>query len=72
MVQTFSKSRQRAGARRGLAMGNAKLIADLNRVKFSPFSYTHLDVYKRQLEDLLTQGGFEGDALDNALASVER
>ncbi|MCD7750803.1 MAG: histidinol-phosphate transaminase [Lachnospiraceae bacterium] len=40
VVQTFSKSRAMAGARIGFAIGQPKLIAYLNDVKFSFNSYT--------------------------------
>ncbi len=40
IVQTFSKSRSLAGMRIGFAMGNPKLIAYINDVKYSFNSYT--------------------------------
>lgn len=65
VVQTFSKSRSLAGARLGFAVGNEKLIADLNTIRYSTNPYN-----VNSVTQALGIGAFEDDGYYKANCKI--
>ena len=68
VVQTFSKSRSMAGARLGYAIGDAALIADLERVKYSTNPYS---VNRMTLAAGLATLAADGYCMENCRRVIE-
>ncbi len=78
VCMTFSKSRSLAGGRLGFALGDARLIDDLNRLKFStnPYSINRLtlvaaeatldsqDYYRQNCQAIMENRSYTVEALD--------